>query len=95
MDKNGMLLFTNLFQETTDILRSCVLVASFTWKLCMYSWFNSETASCILRNIFVSHFPTDFFQTKVYLFAQASSFVPSIKTVSFDSSPAFSNRFTI
>ena len=32
---------------------------------------------------------------KVYLLAHASSFVPSIKTVSFDNSPAFSNRFTI
>lgn len=62
--------------------RSCVLVVSVRWKRCMYSWFRKETASCIFWNIVVSHFPTDFFQTKVYLFAQAFGIYPmSIQSI--------------
>lgn len=75
--------------------RSAVLVSSVTVKDWMCSRFTSSTDSRIFRNIFSSHFPTDFFQTKVYLLAHASSFVPSMKTVSFDNLPAFSRRFTI
>ena len=48
----------------------------------MYSWFRSLTAVSNFKNIFSSHLFTDFRHTNVYLFAQASSFVPSMKTVS-------------
>lgn len=57
--------------------------------------FRSCMDSCIFWNIFSTHFPTDFFKTKVYLFTQTFSFAPSINTVSFDNSPASSNRLTI
>lgn len=75
--------------------KSCVLVSGEIEKVCRYSLFRSCTNSWILWNIFSSHFPTEFFQTKVYLFAQTSNFVPSINTVSFDNSSASSNRFII
>ena len=68
----------------TIFCKSCVLVSGAIEKSCKYSLFRSCMDSCIFWNIFSSHFHTDFFQTKVYLFAQASSFVPSINTVSFD-----------
>ena len=55
-------------------------------KLFTYSRLSNCTAASILANIFSSRLPTDFFHTKEYLLAHASIFVPSIKTVSFDSS---------
>ena len=80
-----------LLKNKTIFCRFCVLVSRETEKSCRYSLFKNRMVSCIFWNIF----PTDFFQTKVYLFAQASSFVPSINTVSFDSSPASSNHLII
>lgn len=59
------------------------------------SLFSIITASCIFQYILSSHFPTDFFHTNVYLLTHASSFVPSINTVSFDYSPNSSSRNTI
>ena len=61
-------------KNRTISCKSCVLDSGETEKLCRYSLFRSFTDSWILWSIFSSHFPTDFLQTNVYLFAQVSKF---------------------
>ena len=95
MDKNGVLLFADLFQKLTDLLKFLCPCFLHYRKFLQILLIQERYGFLYFLEHFCFPFPYGFFQTKVYLLADASSFVPEIKTVSFDNSPAFSSRFAI